>query len=102
MIFKVLLWFFRVRNSLRDQFYNNLKKEFVQNVSAKYAVAFCNGTAALHCAYYAAGIGNDDEIITTPVTFAATTNAALNLDNKSYKNTLSSPPSLNMRAVFLL
>ena len=44
---------------------------------AKYAVAFSNGTAALHAAYHAAGITDGDEIITSPITFAASANAAV-------------------------
>ncbi|GIN85269.1 spore coat protein [Heyndrickxia sporothermodurans] len=56
-------------------------KEFedrvAEYVGAKYAVAFSNGTAALHGACFAAGIGTGDEIITTPITFAATSNAVL-------------------------
>lgn len=43
-------------------------------VGTKYAVAFCNGTAALHGACYAAGIGKGDEVITSPITFAASAN----------------------------
>lgn len=43
-------------------------------VGAKYAVAFCNGTAALHGACYAAGIAEGDEVITSPITFAASAN----------------------------
>jgi len=43
-------------------------------VGAQYAVAFCNGTAALHAACYAAGIGEGDEVITSPITFAASAN----------------------------
>lgn len=46
-------------------------------VGAKYAVSFANGTAALHGACYAAGVKEGDEVITTPITFAATSNAVL-------------------------
>lgn len=44
---------------------------------ANYAVAVSNGTAALHCACMAAGIGYGDEVITTPITFAASANCVL-------------------------
>ena len=53
-----------------------------RHVGVKYAVAIANGTAALHAAYEAAGISTGDEIITTPITFAATSNAALYLGAK--------------------
>lgn len=43
-------------------------------VGAKYAVAISNGTSALHAACFAAGIGEGDEVITTPLTFAASAN----------------------------
>ncbi|MGG0662689.1 UDP-4-amino-4,6-dideoxy-N-acetyl-beta-L-altrosamine transaminase [Viridibacillus arvi] len=46
-------------------------------VGAKYAVAFTNGTAALHGACFAAGIGEGDEVITSPITFAASANCVL-------------------------
>ncbi|GDY12607.1 UDP-4-amino-4,6-dideoxy-N-acetyl-beta-L-altrosamine transaminase [Planctomycetota bacterium] len=49
---------------------------------AAYAVAVNSGTAALHCAYFAAGLGPGDEIVTSPLTFAATANAALYLGAK--------------------
>ncbi|MBI4534079.1 MAG: UDP-4-amino-4,6-dideoxy-N-acetyl-beta-L-altrosamine transaminase [Candidatus Melainabacteria bacterium] len=48
-------------------------------VGAKYAVAYSSGTAALHGAYFACGIGKGHEIVTTALTFAATANAALYL-----------------------
>lgn len=58
-------------------------KEFEDKVAkyhgCKYAVAFCNGTAALHGAYYAVGLKEGDEFITTPITFAASGNGALYL-----------------------
>ncbi|MBI1911716.1 MAG: UDP-4-amino-4,6-dideoxy-N-acetyl-beta-L-altrosamine transaminase [Deltaproteobacteria bacterium] len=44
---------------------------------AKYAVCCSSGTAALHLAYLAANIGKGDSIITSPVTFTATANAAM-------------------------
>lgn len=42
-------------------------------------VAVSSGTAALHCAYAAAGIGRGDEVITPPITFVATQAALLHL-----------------------
>lgn len=46
---------------------------------AAHAVAVGTGTAALHAAYFALGLGPGDELLTTPLTFAATANAALYL-----------------------
>jgi len=44
---------------------------------AKYAVAVSNGTAALHISCLAAGIKAGDEVITSPITFAASANSVL-------------------------
>ncbi len=44
---------------------------------AKYCVALANGTAALHLAVLAAGVGSGDEVLTSPITFLASANAAL-------------------------
>ncbi len=44
---------------------------------AKHAVLVSNGTAALHATMYASHIGPGDEVITTPITFAASANCAL-------------------------
>ncbi|MDD1503972.1 UDP-4-amino-4,6-dideoxy-N-acetyl-beta-L-altrosamine transaminase [Lysinibacillus sp. CNPSo 3705] len=51
-------------------------------VGTQYAVAFCNGTAALHAACYAAGIGVGDEVITSPITFAASANCVRYMGGK--------------------
>lgn len=56
---------------------NQFESEFALKVGAKYAVAVSSGTAALHIAYLAADLKPYDEVITTPMTFAATANAAL-------------------------
>jgi perosamine synthetase len=47
---------------------------FASLVGAKHAVAVSNGTAALHAAVFAAEIGGSDEVVTTPMTFAASAN----------------------------
>ena len=46
-------------------------------VGANHGVAVSSGTAALHAAYHALGIGPGDEVIVPPMTFAATANAVL-------------------------
>lgn len=56
---------------------DELERELEAFTGARYAVAVSNGTAALHCACLAAGIGHDDEVITTPITFAASANCVL-------------------------
>ncbi|TCS83311.1 UDP-4-amino-4,6-dideoxy-N-acetyl-beta-L-altrosamine transaminase [Tepidibacillus fermentans] len=53
------------------------EKKIAEYVGANYAVAFSNGTAALHGAAFAAGIQHGDEVITTPMTFAASANCVL-------------------------
>ena len=54
-----------------------LERELARYTGATYAVAVSNGTAALHCACIAAGIQPGDEVITTPLTFAASANCIL-------------------------
>ena len=93
-------------------------KQFEEGLAAiagaRHAVAVANGTAALHAACWAAGLGPDDEAITTPLTFAATANAVvyqgarpvfadidgatLNLDSDSVKR-LATPRTRALLAV---
>lgn len=54
-----------------------LEKRLCQVTGAKYAVAVCNGTAALHLAAAAAGFGEGDEVIISSITFAASANCVL-------------------------
>ena len=54
-----------------------LERKLCEITGAKYAVVCSNGTAALHIACQAAGVGEQDEVITTPITFAASANCAL-------------------------
>lgn len=72
---------------------DEFEKEFAKYVDSKYAVAVSSGTAALHTAAFAAGINSGDEVITTPMTFAASANCVLyqggmpvfvDIDKKTY------------------
>src|SRR5207302_4657845 len=56
---------------------NEFEEAFAAWVGARYAVSFSSGTAALHGAAFAAGLGAGDEAITSPLTFAATANCIL-------------------------
>jgi perosamine synthetase len=53
------------------------EQAFCDFTGAEHAVAVSNGTAALHTAVYALGIGPGDEVIVTPMTFAASANCVL-------------------------
>lgn len=54
-----------------------LEEKLCEVTGAKYAVVCSNGTAALHIACLAAGVKPGDEVITTPITFAASAKCAL-------------------------
>jgi len=58
------------------------EERFANFVNAKYAVAVSSGTAALHLACLVAGLKRNDELITSPMTFAASANCALYCDAK--------------------
>ncbi len=53
------------------------EKAVADYVGARFAVAVSSGTAALHLCVLAAGVGPGDEVLTTPITFVASANAAL-------------------------
>jgi len=60
-----------------------MQKEFEDKLAeycgAKYCVVFNSGTSALHGAYSASGLKADDEFITSPISFVASSNAGLYL-----------------------
>lgn len=49
---------------------------------ARFAVAVSSGTAALHCAAFAAGIGSDDEVVLPTLTFVASANCVAYLGGR--------------------
>jgi dTDP-4-amino-4,6-dideoxygalactose transaminase len=78
---------------------DDLGQALADYAGAKYGMAVSSGTAALHLSVMALGIGPGDEVITTPMTFCATANAALyqGADVKFVdidKNTLNIDPDL--------
>jgi UDP-4-amino-4,6-dideoxy-N-acetyl-beta-L-altrosamine transaminase len=56
---------------------SEFEEKFAKYVGSKYAVAVSSGTAGLHLACLAGGLEESDELITSPMTFAASANCAL-------------------------
>jgi dTDP-4-amino-4,6-dideoxygalactose transaminase len=56
------------------------ERALAERAGVRHAVAVASGTAALHVACRAAGFGAGDEVVTTPLTFAATANAIVERD----------------------
>ncbi|MBI5206389.1 MAG: UDP-4-amino-4,6-dideoxy-N-acetyl-beta-L-altrosamine transaminase [Candidatus Firestonebacteria bacterium] len=59
---------------------SEFEKKLSEYCGAKYAVVFNSGTSSLHGAYFASGLAEGDEFITTPNTFIATSNVGLYLN----------------------
>jgi dTDP-4-amino-4,6-dideoxygalactose transaminase len=55
------------------------EREFSEYVKAPYSLAVNSATSALHLALAALGVGQGDEVITTPLTFCATVNTILHV-----------------------
>src|SRR5438045_1924307 len=53
------------------------EEKFASYIGANYAVAVCNGTAALHLSTLALGVTKGSRVITTPITFSASANCVL-------------------------
>ena len=61
------------RTSAHSVMTRRLEEAFAKKFDSKYAVAFCNGTATLHIALEAVGVGMGDEVIVPPLTMSSTT-----------------------------
>ena len=59
------------------------EKKFSNYVNSKYAVCFSNGTAALHACAFISDIKKGDEGVTSPMTFAASSNCILYCGGKT-------------------
>ena len=57
------------------KYVDKFEKKIVEYTGVKYAISTVNGTAALHIALLLAGVKENDEVITQPLTFVATCNA---------------------------
>ena len=56
---------------------SEFENSLCEYIGVKYAIVMNSATSALHAGYLALGLGENDEIITSPITFAATANAAI-------------------------
>lgn len=65
------------RSSLGSAMGARLERAFAERFGSRYAIAFVNGTATMHAALEAWGIGPGDEVIVPPLTMSATTFAVL-------------------------
>ena len=63
--------------SSRGEYVSQFQSAFAAFIGRRHGVAVCNGTAALHLALSALGIGPGDEVIVPDLTFAATINAVI-------------------------
>ena len=61
--------------SSAGSFVDRFERELADYIGTKYAVATCNGTAALHIALLVAGVQSDDEVLVSTLTFIAPANA---------------------------
>ncbi len=65
------------RTSANGKMTRRLEEAFAEKFNSEYAIAFCNGTATLHVALEAVGVGIGDEVIVPPLTMSSTTFAVL-------------------------
>ncbi len=67
-----------IKYKIRDEF----EKKFAEYIGCKYAISVSSGTAALHLSLKSFDIKKGDEVITTPITWVATSNSILLCEGK--------------------
>ena len=60
------------RTSLNSLFVNRLEKQFAEKFNCLFAISHVNGTATMHTALAALGVGPGDEVIVPPLTMSST------------------------------
>lgn len=65
------------RSSLGSMMMRRLEQQFAKTFDSKFAISFINGTATMHAALVAAGVGPGAEVIVPPLTMASTAFAVL-------------------------
>lgn len=64
---------FGFETSKGSEFCTRLEKTFAERLGMEFAITFMNGTATMHAALEAAGVGPGDEVIVPPLTMSSTT-----------------------------
>ena len=67
----------KYKNLTQGEEVDSFEKEVAKYVGAKYAVAMSSWTAGLHLANIALGIKKGDKVITSPITFVASSNSVI-------------------------
>ena len=72
------------KNLTQGDFIKETEAKIANYVGSKYAIAVSSATAGLHLSYLAIGINNKKKVVTSPITFLSTSNAALYCNSKPY------------------
>jgi perosamine synthetase len=62
----------KFRTSLNSVFVSRLEKQFAEKFNCSFAISHVNGTATMHTALSALGVGAGDEVIVPPLTMSST------------------------------
>lgn len=68
-----------IGGGLKGEFNKRLENEFAKRFEVNFAIGVNSGNSALHCALFSCGVGEGDEVIVPPLTFASPAFAVLYL-----------------------